>query len=144
MPPVVDSGHADRAEDVEVDMREKLKAAHGTKVCIGHGHIKFHEAPEDFYVICSKHGQLCRLTRTRRAHESRPSQGRPLGLLAAWLMADHGSKVDHQLPESKMVAYGERVRARRELETVPGAHVLLNIERLPSAGELDGEPLGLP
>lgn len=94
-----------------------------------------------------EHGDRCRLTRTSNppARSRRNlAQGRPLGLLAAWL--EMGTVVDNQEEHLAMAAFvllGDRTRCRQELLESPGGRALAAHERAQRAGEgeePDGEP----
>ena len=60
------------------------------------GSIAFHESKEGFEARCWRH-RGCVMSRTAKERRGRPGQGRPLGLLAAWVMCadDASSKAQH-------------------------------------------------
>ena len=84
------------------------------------------------------------MTRTRLASGTRPNKGRPLGLLAAWLLKPQADKASHTLRWNKVFAYDERVAARQQFAFAACADLLLGLERPARADEPDGEPLGMP
>ena len=93
----------------------------------------------------------CRLTRTSFGSDDTPEQGRPLGLLMAWLIwhEDVGvaepSDRDEHLCIFNIFAlrHDVRVRAREALATIDGGVLLLSKERRRRPGEPD-EPEGFP
>ena len=96
-----------------------------------------------------EHGQGCRLTRAGHAFEGargtrRTAQGRPLGLLAAWLQCAGmcSSKEEHQVLAG-MVSYEDRLRAREHLLEQPQGPEIAAQERPLLEGE-PLEPVGLP
>lgn len=57
-------------------------------VALAHGHISYYEKGDRFQATCTQPGHVrCRLTRTSRASDRRSAQGRPVGLMCAWLAA---------------------------------------------------------
>ena len=94
----------------------------------------------------AKHGRRCRLERTCLANKTVPryaAQGRPLGLLAAWLRHSQSeeSQADHM---ASVALFGKDRRAacRAELLLEPRAQDLASEEREKRPGE-DDEPEGL-
>jgi len=89
---------------------------------------------------CSLHGEnKCKLTRScdESARTGRQGQGRPLGLMLAWLsQADrHGSAQEHVHTED-MPSLEERLMHRESNQDAPGIQWLQdNAERPPRAGE---------
>lgn len=107
------------------------------------GRITFWPAGGKFEAICRNpaHGK-CVLTRTHRAKQGLtpsgfPKGGRPLGLLAAWLLkADHtDSKEAHWSTDVLGSSFAEREAGRRFVETAPGGDMLLGLERPRAEGE---------
>jgi len=131
------------ANEAPTDLDERSQRAHGVQVHIGNGYIVYYASHNDFYAVCS-HGSRCRMTRTRLASGTRPNQGRPLGLLAAWLLKPQADKASHTLRWNKVFAYDERVAARQQFALAACADLLLGLERPARADEPDGEPLGMP
>ena len=81
------------------------------------------------------HGSKCHLTRTlTRGH--RAGQGRPLGLLLAWL---HDPSIHEESRTRKegwcRPAFDERAAHRMSFAAAPGAEEMLRRERSPSRGE---------
>ena len=121
------------------------RGAHLSSVQVGHGSIKFYEKLNCFVAECTcpGHGRR-RLTRKSIAHShtSRSAQGRPLGLLAAWLKAasTYSSQADHSNPfVACSFSLAERASSRRELRSQPGYAALATCER-PSRGGEGEEP----
>jgi hypothetical protein len=102
---------------------------------------------------CRAHGNLCRLNRTTHPGGEGKPQGRPLGLLVAWLWAHgrHDTKKQHMdlvnarprpAEAAEQLSFAQRSRARAWLEQQPHAHDLLGKERDPWPGE-GPEPNGI-
>ena len=93
-------------------------------------------------------GDLCRLTRTSapsaRGGQRAGPQGRPLGLLAAWLAAapTAATAEDHKAAVA-FLDIEERRSAREELMKLPSGRSLAELERPQRTGE-SPEPLGMP
>ena len=111
------------------------------------GTIKYY-AKGDFVAYCAVHSDsaakvACVLTRTARAGK-KAAQGRPLGLLAAWIMAadEHDCKPEH-CKRCNFPPYDDRCFARTALSAVTGADELFAYERPPREGE-DEEPRDAP
>ena len=111
------------------------------------GVLRYDGWREDFFVVeCGNPAHdRCRLTRTAggAAHSGRSGQGRPYGLLAAWLRAPTASL------ETNMFAYtspsrGERQIARRSLATDVDGRALLAAERARRGDESSEEPANVP
>ena len=109
-----------------------------------YGRIAFHPAKGDFEATCCAEGHIrCRLTR-RAIAGPRAGQGRPLGLIAAWLMAasDYSSKDEHKdvFVMALISDLENRKHGRSELAKVDGAQALFACER-PLAPEEPDEPI---
>lgn len=105
-----------------------------------------------FQAVCgniAEHGNRCRLTRTK--HEPKnadrtPAQGRPLGLLAAWLELSHAPNVDtsaDHLANACLINTAARQAARGRLMMQESGALLAACERARREGE-DDEPALLP
>ena len=100
------------------------------------GKISYY-ANKNFECVCNhpRHvvdGQRCRLTRTSDASDTMAAQGRPLGLMAAWLThADRSEeRVDHRNPFCILAfSVEERQHAREALALVVGSAALFACER---------------
>ena len=80
----------------------------------------------------------CRLTRTSVGNVDSPAQGRPLGLLAAWIeeASQFSSREEHSSAFSLFLFSPERRRIGREqLMRLPGAAALAALERVQRPGE---------
>jgi hypothetical protein len=106
-----------------------------------HGTISFY-IDGRFEAVCRHPAHLpknrCRLTRTSVGSGDSEAQGRPLGLMAAWLLAssDFASKEEHNNPFALFILdFPARERARQRLRHLPGAAQLLDAERVPSPNE---------
>eukprot|EP00971_Amphidinium_carterae_P036783 723281-Amphidinium_carterae.1 len=109
-----------------------------------HGRISYYDSKSSFEAICTRHAN-CKLLRTAKAKKRRiasdehPVGGRPLGLLAAWLLdAEPGSKETHR-DTTKLLSYKTATRqaARAELSSKAGGAELLALERPTLTGEPD-------
>ena len=114
----------------------------------GVGRISYYQKHKRFECICFRHSKTderCVLTRTAAMNPRRPSQGRPLGLMMAWLLnastfsdkAEHGDKFLVQCVCSKPV----RLHGRSELRKHPEGRELETKEERPDGA--DSEPDGM-
>lgn len=106
------------------------------------GELKFFPSSNEFYAICKatpRHLPRCVLTRTRNERPGNPSQGRPLGLLMAFLKQGHmhDTKDAHKFMFDN--SYQARLDARTELMGIEGSQELFRQER-PLSGEPNDEP----
>ena len=104
------------------------------EVVCPNGIIKFYGVNGDFVATCLQkdHGQKCRLTRTARGNDRKPAQGRPLGLLYAWLQL---SACDQQTHLHLRPSLQERIDARTSLAALPDGTSLQTLERDRRLGE---------
>jgi len=105
------------------------------------GTVSFYTSNRNFFALCGLHsvaGVPCCLTRTSNPGR-RKGQGRPLGLLSAWLQ-DPDSHAGTSIVGWARPSFDERVTARAELEAVPGSEALFEQERPPKDGEGDEPP----
>lgn len=115
------------------------------------GKISFYAGDNRFEAVCSCHtptgSSRCILTRTSAGSNRKKSQGRPLGLLAAWLLNAEvmGTKDDHcnRLWLLSSLSKEDRLAARRYLASLPAGPNLLACERAKAQNE-DSEPDGVP
>lgn len=136
------------------DHQRRTAGVHPTDFC--GGRITFYPDKNDptkgrFQANCGnveKHGKLCRLTRTCNLPvrpEAYPHQGRPLGLLAAWLRVAFDQGVDDasdHLARVHSLGFDERQLARVELLAEPSGEDLAGCER-PQRDDESEEPEGL-
>ena len=109
----------------------------------GMGSLIHYRSCDDFYAICGNralHG-TCRKTQTSRAGR-RPGQGRPLGLLVAWLRRWTCDCRDFHKLSLPLISHDDRVQAREWLEGLPGSAALLACER-PRRADEASEPVAL-
>jgi hypothetical protein len=117
------------------------REAHMCSAHLAHGSIRLYEKLNCFVAECTYPGHgRCRLTRKSTAHcnPSRYAQGRPLGLLAAWLKAapSYTSQAEHSNPfVACSFTFAERVSSRGELSAQPGYAALAMCERPSRDGE---------
>lgn len=101
-----------------------------------------------FQATCGNplHGPRCRLTRAMHGsvRKQNSAQGRPLGLMAAWLLVAHLAEdaIDHDamIP---LLTQDQRAAAREDIKELPGGIELFSAERIRLEGEGE-EPEGLP
>ena len=92
----------------------------------------------------------CKIQRDNRANDDNPAQGRPLGLLAAWLEFPVKFTCDTQCDHKDEVVltlldWPWRSAARARLHAVAGSANLFKHERERRLGkEMYDEPLSLP
>lgn len=91
----------------------------------------------------------CHMDRTTAANPSRPGQGRPLGLLIAWLRAGAtcATKEEHQRAKVRLgsrAGHAERVAARQWLKEQGAFRELFLHERQKGDEEVASEPEHLP
>ena len=106
----------------------------------GAGEIHYYPRSQQISATCRVHGDDCRRFRTTK--QGPRSEGRPIGLLVAWLLQgrQYRTKVDHCSQFSLMIARRERIEARKMFAELPGASGVLQGEAPSRTG--DEEPLG--
>ena len=112
------------------------------EVICPNGAIKYYISTGDFVSTCLRpgHGSKCRLTRTSRPNARRVAQGRPLGLLFAWLQLP---ATDQQSHLHLRPSLEERVAGRAALTALPSGDSLQDLERDLRMGE-GAEPADCP
>ena len=116
-----------------------------------HGRIRFYEG-QGMVATCLRHGRHCRMTRQVTASRvaGREGQGRPLGMLAAWVARGTLPEFDSMELHVGMVKYGplpdheERRLARESLAGLPDLDWFLGMERPRRDDEEDEEPAIVP
>lgn len=117
------------------------------------GKITFYPHDSRFEAVCRFHQEAgdsrrCRLTRLATKNRSRKAQGRPLGLMLAWLEDAEcrpGSRSEHVLPMhvGTSYSYDKRRYYRNLLKNMDNGPLLLEKER-PQGEDPDSEPEGCP
>ena len=105
------------------------------------GTIRYYEKSQSMVAFCDRCAGDCRKSRTVKANAQRPSQGRPLGFLLAWLEAAEeygGRAADHNV--LCLPLHAARVAARNDCRALLGYDVLAGKERRRADGEAE-EPL---
>ena len=133
--------------------RERARPGHSIlpDVSVAHGSagdIRYNPLSESFIAVCKQpgHGD-CRRSRTCRAAktltERSAGQGRPLGLLTAWLDTGsrHGTADGHKANITK-ITREDRLRARAAFQAQPDAQLVTVFERDRREGEAE-EPLAI-
>jgi hypothetical protein len=128
----------------QVPKQFKSRRGHADNmVILDGGSIAWHQTTLRFEARCDKHGDRCRLTRSSEPSKRAGAifQGRPLGLLGAWLAAGHhcNSKDEHVAFHS----LDERQAAREIIKLNINGHAMLAREREKRDGE-DSEPDDMP
>eukprot|EP00971_Amphidinium_carterae_P277744 5513001-Amphidinium_carterae.1 len=124
------------------DKASRAKAA--ASVSIGSGSIAYYENKGVFEARCTQHAS-CVLTRvgcTCKPSFAKPSRGKPLGLLSAWLLsgAKFSSQAEHKQSLESLTLHG-RQEGRMHLLDLPEGELLVAFERDPEEIEpllLDG------
>eukprot|EP00971_Amphidinium_carterae_P344380 6484745-Amphidinium_carterae.2 len=102
-------------------------------VVTAHGSLKFYTSTNQFVAECIQEGHgKCRLTRSALPNPNRPAQGRPLGLLCAWLQKPCCDRDVHLVLR---LSFAERCLAREQIAAFPEGANLLGSERLLREGE---------
>lgn len=115
----------------------------------GKGDLRYNKAASNFTAYCKipGHGHDCRRSRTStspkgRAAGNNPFQGRPVGLLAAWIQSgDQYETASAHKQGLNNITYELRVAARAHVETLPGSADLLSQERTRFPGEILEPPV---
>jgi hypothetical protein len=124
-------------------------APSGRRAAVGHVELRYGlvRCYTGFAVAeCSEHHGRCRLTRVLHASSlpSRRAQGRPLGLMAAWLeAAPLATSAEEHKELAKSLEKVERREARASLRERPGAAALFALER-GQRDSSDSEPDAVP
>ena len=123
------------------------------KCDLGMGYITYYFNTAVFEATCTHPDHispdgayLCRRTRTARAstHVARAGQGRPIGLLAAWLLECPDDSYWHaHLYFLDTLTLEMRQHAREQVSITPGGDALLAMERAQRDGE-GPEPDSVP
>lgn len=107
----------------------------------GFGELRYHEKTQNIVAFCHTHKTThdCRRGRTVTANSSRAGQGRPIGLLVAWLLDpdSHGAT-----PDAKRFVhpFDARLAARRHFNALDGSTVFAQCERGKFETETYDEP----
>ena len=110
----------------------------------GLGSVHYNVSGQYFRAHCPCHGDECRRQRTARESETgRAGQGRPIGLLVAWLQSAHAADSKEQHVRMKVAGLSARQEARRFFLGLPGSTDLTDREREKKPGEPD-EPVTIP
>lgn len=151
-PPSASSGPL-RAASSSATAYSRRATADTSMVLPNGGVISFYRSTGNFQATCAcdRHtpANSCRLTRTHKPSQamSRKGQGRPLGLMAAWLLSceTFGSSSEHKDAWGLNFAKDRNRRrdGRAALKACPGYAALAAHER-PSGAGSDSEPEDIP
>ena len=106
-----------------------------------HGELRYHAKSKNIVAFCAEHRDIdCRRSRTCIPNLARAGQGRPIGLLTAWLRDP-----ESHIPELKRHVHplAARRAARQFFQDLPGAAAFSQNERCKRDGE-DDEPENIP
>lgn len=144
-PPPAARGHAGALRPRSASAREHAEV----RVNFPSGRIVYYRANGNFEAFCRLHDGRCCLTRTglASARRARAAQGRPLGLMAAWLtrltcVASNRAEHKDALAIASL-SHQARFESRRQLRELPGGPELEALERPQRDDEPDSEPEGL-
>lgn len=114
-------------------------------VPLAHGHISFYAKGSRFQATCTQVGHVrCRLTRTGNTSDRRAAQGRPVGLMCAWL-GHLCAPTDHRNTFLvKSFGHDARREARHVARAMAGSSALEACERARRPDEADSEPEEAP
>ena len=101
----------------------------------------------NFVASCAADGHkgisLCKTTRKSWPSDRRPAQGRPIGHLMGWLLAQGEPQCSDRRAHRRVApSVAERVAAREALKAMPESAGLFRAERAKRDGE-DSEPEGI-
>lgn len=120
------------------------------EVVVRGGFIRFYNTARKKFCVahCESHEGRCVLTRTLAESNAagRQGQGRPLGLMLAWLAqaGQYASPREHVHAPSSNFSYQDRLRLREDAAEIPGMQYLFDVaERLVREGE-SAEPEHIP
>ena len=110
------------------------------------GELHFYATNNSVVAFCRKHSGDCRRTRTLLEYKKtgqREGQGRPLGMLCAWLNYHTDDKSSHMMLGTHRLTRELRQEARRRMLQLPGGPEFAQRERPCRPGESE-EPLSVP
>ena len=113
------------------------------------GNLRFYTKKQEIVAHCTEHSEDCRKARTVKPSSapSRSGQGRPIGLLVAWLndpdshACAQGISAAHT--RTSVPRYQDRLTAREAFNQIPGSSIFAQHERPRRANE-DEEPMSIP
>ena len=129
--------------------RPGLRGKADMEIEVEGGVLRYYGNKNAVIAHCERHGHhLCRLTRTLSASmaRGRAGQGRPVGMLCAWLASADHEDWDAAGLHSRMSPLPDleaRILARSEFNLLPDADAWLALER-PVGPEEDEEPEKIP
>ena len=138
-PPVPSAAAATMGRRARASAGASRSAFSATEACLAvvrlrFGKISVYRKQNRFEAVCNQHDGKCVLTRSGKEHKGvgREGQGRPVGLMAAWLdMADcFDTAAEHMNPMVPVcVAREDRQAARERVKVLEGGVALLGQER---------------
>lgn len=145
-PPIDPAGEVEQPAGA----RAARAGAADAELIVPGGILRFYKKSNQVVAHCEAHGlQACRLSRTfnKSSRRGREGQGRPLGLVFAWLSAasnpDLGSAQDH-IRMQPLPDRASRLEARRLLQQIEGSQAFFGQERGQGEDESEEEPLAVP
>jgi hypothetical protein len=135
-----DAGEEDGADPVPRGAADYVAAVPG-------GVLRLYSKSQTMVATCLLHGAKCRMTRKYSAAKvkNRPGQGRPIGLLCAWLTQGLHADVDtlRKHVDIALPPLEERVVARARVQEIPAMVEFFRKERRRDGAEPD-EPEFVP
>jgi hypothetical protein len=128
----------------EDDARAPKKGKADVMVVFAHGIVRYYASAQILVATCKYHGSRCRLTKTvsNRHNLRNHGQGRPLGLLCAWMaegatmLFGAGHRVEHNnIAKDRTLTHAQRVTARALAMLVAGVDLLCDKKRPRREGE---------
>ena len=113
------------------------------EVVVPNGFLRYYNTNRKFMVAhCEHHREACRLTRALNESKARnrAGQGRPLGLLLAWLAAGHDYDSAWSHVHCEMPGLAARVLHRENNRDTPGVSFLMEHAERPTRDD-EGEEL---
>ena len=111
----------------------------------GFGHLRFNSSNKFLRAHCQEpgHGSTCLRRRTCLESDRSPGQGRPAGMLLAWLAlgADVATKEEHM---KLTPSFEKRSAARQAFEATPGASAFSEMAERPRREGEPAEPRRIP
>lgn len=120
------------------------------EVVVAGGFIRYYNTAKKKFCVahCESHAGRCVLTRTvtESSAAGRQGQGRPLGLMLAWLAqaGQYASPGEHVHAPSANFSYQDRLRLREDAAEIPGMQYLFDFAERPVREGESAEPEHIP
>ena len=135
----------DEVDEVSAAAPKAAKAAADDRMDYTNGSLRYNFRSQNIVAHCSYHiGSNCRRTRTAKPPAGKStgltSQGRPVGLLAAWLEQAQNFASAKEHSAQCRPSYAERLEARRNFESLSGGLDWANSFERPAKDGEEREP----